>query len=319
MGNIILYMDKHTEGMERVLLDICPPELDLRFQYPCIGKAGTVEEADFIISTVVPVTREMMDRAPNLKLLQQAGAGYNHFDIKAAAEKGIYVANAPGENASTTAEMAIALMLACYRRLSMVDRRVKQGEWHTFTWRHDSYELRGKTVGIVGSGACGRNVMKRLAGWDLNIIYYDPYRLSSELEEAYEARYVDLDTLFRESDIVSLHCPLTDETRGLVNKERLSVMKPGAIIINEARGAVINEPDLIEALENNVIWGAGLDCWEQEPINPDNPLLKMEKVVTTSHLGASTRETMERCFGKAFDNAVRILHGERPVSVVNGL
>lgn len=319
MNNKLIYLDKHTEGMEQVLIDICPKEIDLRFQYPCVGKAGTVEEADFIMSTVYPVTREMIESAKNLKLVHMPGAGFNHIDIKAAAEKSVFVANSAGENASTTAEMAIALMLCCYRRVSAIDRRVKQGEWHTFTYRHDSYELRGKTVGVVGSGACGRNVMKRLQGWDVEIIYSDPYRMTEENEKLLNARYVDLDTLFREADIVSLHCPLTDETRGMVNKERLNTMKRNAIIINEARGAVINEPDLIEALQKGVIWGAGLDCWEKEPLDPKDPLLQMEKVITTSHLGGSTREAMCRCFGKGFDNAVKILHGERPDGVVNGL
>lgn len=317
--NVIVYLDKHTEGMERVFLDICPKELDLRFIHPCIGKQGKVEDANFIMATVAPVTREMIESAPGLRMIGMPGAGFNHIDIKAAAEKGIYVVNAAGQNSTTTAEMTIALMLACLRRLCMIDRRVKQGEWHTFTWRHDSYELLGKTVGLVGSGSCGRAVMERLQGWGVNIIYYDPYPMSTELEEKYHAKSVDLDTLFKESDIVSLHCPLNDSTRGLINKHYLSLMKPNAIIVNEARGAVVNEPDLIEALQNGTIWGAGLDCWEKEPLDPNSPLLQMEKVITTSHLGGSTREAMERCFGMCFDNAVRVLHGERPNNIVNGL
>lgn len=317
--NVLVYLDKHTEGMERVFLDICPKEIDLRFQYPMVGKKGSIEEANYILATVHPVTREMMDSAPGLKLVGMPGAGFNHIDVKAAAEKGIYVINASGQNSTTTAEMTICLMLACYRRLCMVDRRVKKGEWHTFTYRHDSYELRGKTIGIVGAGVCGRDVMQRLQGWDVNIIYSDPFPMKPEFEEKFHAKRVDMETLFREADIVSLHCPLTDSTRGLVNKHYLSLMKPRAIIVNEARGAVVNEPDLIEALQNETIWGAGLDCWEKEPLDPESPLLNMEKVITTSHLGGSTREAMERCFGMCFDNVLRVMNGERPNNIVNGL
>lgn len=319
MNNKAVYIDTITEGMEKLILSICPEEIDLHFLNPKYGKKGDPAECAFILASVAPVTKAMIESAPELKLIQSCGAGFNNVDMETAVKRGVIMANAAGQNNTSTAEMAIALMLACYRRLSFVDRRVKLGEWHTFTYRHDSYELRGKTVGVIGSGACGKAVMERLAGWMVNILYYDPIRMSPENEAKYNAKYVDLDTLFRESDIVSLHCPLTKETRGLVNMERIKTMKPTSIIINEARGAVINEPDLIQALEEGLIWGAGLDCWEKEPLDVNNPLLKMDKVITTSHLGAATKETVERVFSVAFGNVLRVYHGERPINIVNGL
>lgn len=317
MNNVAVYIATPSEGMEKVMIDICPPEIDLRFLHPTNGKPGRIEDADILLVNAVKVTREMIERAPNLRHIQTCSAGYNNVDLDAAREHGITVANCAGENATTTAEMAIALMLAVYRRICQVDKLVKQGEWHQFTWRHDSYELRGKTIGLIGAGACGRAVMQRLSGWEVRIIYSDPYRMKPEMEEALGAEYVDMDTLFKEADVVSLHCPLTDSTRGMVNRRTLGLMKKTAIIINEARGAVINEPDLIEALQNGTIWGAGLDCWEKEPIDPGNPLLKMDKVVTTSHLGGSTYDALCRMMETAYGNVLHLLHGEPLINVVS--
>ena len=202
-------------------------------------------------------------------------------------------------------------MLACMRRLSMIDRRCKQGEWHSWTWRHDSYELRDKVIGIVGGGNIGRMVLQRLQGWECkDFLYYDPYPMPKELEEKLHCRRVDLETLLRESDVVSLHCPLTKDTRGLIGEEQFNMMKPNAIIVNEARGAVIDDKALVKALEEGKIWGAAIDTWEKEPLDPNDPLVKMEKVITTSHLGAATRETVVRCFGVGYDNIMRMRRGE---------
>lgn len=208
-------------------------------------------------------------------------------------------------------------MLACMRRLSQIDSLVKKGEWHSWTWRHDQYELRGKTIGIVGGGAIGKGVMQRLQGWDCTLIYSDPYRMPIEKEQELHCEYVDLDTLLERSDVVSLHCPLTNETRGLMGAEQFKKMKKNAIIVNEARGAVIDDAALVEALRTGEIWGAALDVWEKEPLDPEDPLCKFEKVITTSHLGAATRETVIRCFGIGYDNILRAMKGEELVNRVN--
>ena len=316
MSNVVLYCEKlPTEGMETLISELCPKELDLRFLYPVKnGKKGDFEDADYILASICKIGKPEMDRAKNLKLIHVPATGYNHVDIAYAKEKGIPVCNSAGENASTTAEFTIALMLACMRRLSMIDRRCKPGEWHSWTWRHDSYELRGKTVGIVGGGAIGRMVMQRLQGWDCKLIYSDPYRMPEEMEKKLNCEYVSLETLLRESDVVSLHCPLTEQTRGMIGKEQLAMMKPNAIIVNEARGAVIDDKALVEALQNGTIWGAAIDTWEKEPLDPNDPLVKMEKVITTSHLGAATRETVIRCFSIGYQNILRQIHGEELVN-----
>ena len=175
----------------------------------------------------------------------------------------------------------------------------------------------GKTVGIVGGGAIGRMVMQRLQGWDCKLIYSDPYRMPEEMEKKLNCEYVSLETLLRESDVVSLHCPLTEQTRGMIGKEQLAMMKPNAIIVNEARGAVIDDAALVEALRTGEIWGAALDVWEKEPLDPEDPLCKFEKVITTSHLGAATRETVIRCFSIGYNNILRAMNGEELVNRVN--
>lgn len=317
--NVVLYCEKlPTEGMETLIMELCPPELDLRFLYPAKnGKKGDFEDANYILASICKIGKAEIDRAKGLKLIHVPATGYNHVDLEYAKSKGIPVCNSAGENATTTAEFTIALMLACMRRLSQIDHLVKKGEWHSWTWRHDQYELRGKTVGIVGGGAIGKGVMQRLQGWECTLIYSDPYRMPIEKEQELHCEYVDLDTLLERSDVVSLHCPLTNETRGMMGAEQFKKMKKNAIIVNEARGAVIDDAALVEALRTGEIWGAALDVWEKEPLDPEDPLCKFEKVITTSHLGAATRETVIRCFSIGYNNILRAMKGEELVNRVN--
>lgn len=317
--HIVVFVGEHTEPMERLMVECCDPSLDLRFTHPHFSTKGEIADAEALIVSGYKVTAELMDSAPKLRMVSNAGSAFSCIDIKAAKERSIFACNCPDKNSITTAEMSIALMLACWRRIPMVDHRVKNGEWHKYTYRHDSYELYGKTIGIIGAGRIGRLVMERLQGWGVNIIYFDPYPMTAEMEEKYHARRVDLDTLCREADAISLNCPLTDTTRNIINKEKLMLMKPTTIIVNEARGACINLDDLAWALENNVIWGAAIDVWEPEPCDPNSPLLKMEKVITTSHLGGSTKEALVRVYSEALENTARLFKTGRPNNVQNGL
>lgn len=318
-GNVVLYCEKlPTEGMETLIMELCPPELDLRFLYPVKnGKKGDFKDANYILASIRKIGKEEIDSAAGLKLIHVPATGYNHVDIAYANSKGIPVCNSRGENATTTAEFTIALMLACMRRLSQIDSLVKKGEWHSWTWRHDQYELRGKTVGIVGGGAIGKEVMKRLQGWDCRLIYSDPFRMPIELEQKYDCEYVSFESLLEQSDVVSLHCPLTAQTRGMMGKEQFKLMKKNAIVVNEARGAVIDDAALVEALETGEIWGAALDVWEKEPLDPNDPLCKFEKVITTSHLGAATRETVIRCFSIGYENIMNDINNKPLINIVD--
>lgn len=274
-------------------------------------------DANYILASIRKIGKEEIDSAAGLKLIHVPATGYNHVDIAYANSKGIPVCNSRGENATTTAEFTIALMLACMRRLSQIDSLVKKGEWHSWTWRHDQYELRGKTVGIVGGGAIGKEVMKRLQGWDCRLIYSDPFRMPIELEQKYDCEYVSFESLLEQSDVVSLHCPLTAQTRGMMGKEQFKLMKKNAIVVNEARGAVIDGAALVEALETGEIWGAALDVWEKEPLDPNDPLCKFEKVITTSHLGAATRETVIRCFSIGYENVMNDINNKPLINIVD--
>lgn len=317
---VILYCETVPEGFQKLINDLCPDEFELRFLFPKGDyPLGKIEEADYILASIYKINKEVLDEAKKVKLVHCPATGVNHIDLQYAKEKGIYVCNSAGLNASTTAEMTIALMQCAMRRICRVDAGVKNGEWHSWTWRHDMYELLGKTIGFIGGGNVAKQVMQRLQGWGVNIIYSDPYRMPLETEEKLHAHYVDQDTLLRESDVVSLHCPLTPTTRGMINKDAFCKMKRSAIIVNEARGPVIDHDDLVEALQTGEIWGAAIDTWWSEPIDINDPLLKMEKVITTSHLGAASRECAERCFKLGFDNISAMEHGEKLINIVNGL
>ena len=251
-----------------------------------------------------------MDRAKNLKLIHVPATGYNHVDLEYAKQKGIPVCNSNGENATTTAEFTIALMLACMRRLSMIDRRCKQGEWHSWTWRHDSYELRDKVIGIVGGGNIGRMVLQRLQGWECkDFLYYDPYPMPKELEEKLHCRRVDLETLLRESDVVSLHCPLMDNTYHLINRETIQKMKDGVILLNTARGGLINEADLRDALLSGKVYAAASDVVSTEPIRADNPLLGLDNMIITPHIAWASHEARQRLMDTAVENVRNFLNG----------
>lgn len=315
----VLYTEKAPNDFLKLLSDLCPPEFELVFLYPgTVGKRGAIEDAEYILPPVYHMTREEIDKATKVKLIHAPCTGVNYIDLDYAREKKIPVCNSPGGNAVTTAEMSVALMLCTLRRICLVDRRVKMGEWHTWTWRHDSYELYEKTVGIIGAGTIGREVMQRLQGFGVRIIYSDPYRMPDELEKKYAAKYVDMDTLLKESDVVSLNCPLTPQTEGLISERELTMMKPSAIIVNESRGKVIDHDALVMALKEGEIWGAGLDCWWSEPIPKNDPLLQMDNVVTTSHIGGAAYESVIRVFAPAFENVQRVSRGETPLNIVNG-
>ncbi|MET1159887.1 MAG: D-2-hydroxyacid dehydrogenase [Thermoprotei archaeon] len=253
-----------------------------------------VKDVDALIVRSKPlVTRRVIEAANKLKIIVRAGVGLDNIDLDAAKEKGIEVANVPEAATNSVAELAIGLMISVLRKIAYADRMMRQGKW--VKKESMGFELRGKTLGIIGMGRIGRAVA-RIAyhGFGMKILYYDVYRAPREFEEEVRARYVDLETLLRESDIVSIHVPLTPETKHLINEERLKLMKKNAILINTARGAVVNTNALIKALKEGWIAGAGLDVYEEEPLPPDHPLLKLDNVVLTPHIGASTYEAQER-------------------------
>ncbi len=239
-----------------------------------------------VVRSATRVTKEIIDAGKQLKVIARAGVGLDNIDVKAAEARGIKVLNAPEAPTVAVAELVLAHMLAWARHLPRADSGMKAGRWEKAQLMGS--ELRGKTLGIVGTGRIGRAIGYRAKAFSMNLLAYDT-RQSPEFAEQTGAKYVDLDTLLRESDFVTLHVPLIPETKHMISKRELELMKPTAVLINTSRGGVVDEGALAEALRTGKIAGACLDVYEREPPR-DSPLLKLPNVMLTPHLGASTRE-----------------------------
>lgn len=280
-------------------LACCPESSDEAFD----AEIGT---AEVLWHSLKPVTAQVIARAPALRLVQKIGTGVNTIDLEAAKARGIAVCNLPGANGPAVAEMALLLMLACLRRLRDLDAAVRvEGGWHAVTGMQDRFgEIGGRTVGLVGFGA----VPQLLAGWLAAMGAKVVYCARTAKECSYER--LPLPELLACSDIVSLHVPLTEATQGLMGASSLSLMKPGAILINTARGGLVDEAALVDALKSGKLGAAGLDVFAHEPPPSSHPLLALPNVVASPHLAWLTQETLERCLKLAAENVRRLASGE---------
>lgn len=242
-----------------------------------------------IIRSGTKLTRDVLENAAQLKAIARAGVGLDNVDIPTATQKGIVVMNTPGGNTVSTAELTFSMLLALSRKIPQAWDSLRKGEWKRSKFR--GVEVRNKTLGIIGLGRVGTQLSKYAKAFDMRVLGYDPY-VSSERAQQIGVEMVDLDKLFAESDYISVHTPLTAETKDLLGKEAIAKMKPGARILNCARGGIANEEALIEALREGKLSGAAIDVWSKEPPS-GNPLLEMENVVATPHLGASTTEAQD--------------------------
>ena len=276
---------------------------------------SAVAEADFILHFGTPVHDDVLRAAGKAKLVQMMAAGYDEMNLKLMSELGIPCANNGGANSWAVSDHTLMLMLALNKKLALGERSVRDGSWNRSVGRLNTYEMAGKLVGLVGIGNIGRQVARRVQAFDALVQYHDVYPLDEEREKELNVTRVGLDELFRTSDVVSLHTPLTAETRHLVNRERIATMKPTALLINTARGPVVDEAALIEGLQAGRIAGAGLDVFEQEPIDPANPLLAMDNVVLTPHIAGITWDTWSRRARFAYANMQRVWRGEAPQAV----
>lgn len=249
-------------------------------------------QPDAMIVRITPITREVIEANPNLKVVVRHGAGFDALDVKACHDNGVQALYAPVANSTSVAETALLLILECSRNVTTLKN----------TWVQDYYKaklktkkttLNGKTVGIIGCGNIGSRLAIRAMALEMNVLAYDPYKPAKDFPEGVEV-VRDLDRIFKECDYVSLHVPNTPVTKDMVNKERLSMMKPTAFLINTARGACVVEEDLYEACKNGVIAGAGLDAIRQEPVDPENPLLALDNVIIYPHIGGNTVEAAHR-------------------------
>jgi D-3-phosphoglycerate dehydrogenase len=266
-----------------------------------------------IVRSKTKVTEPVIAAAVALKAIGRAGIGVDNINVPAATERGIVVFNTPDANATTTAELTIAHLLSLSRHLPQADRSVRSGAW-TPT-RFVGSELAGKTIGVVGFGTIGRLVAARCAGLQMHVVAYDPF-VAPEIMAQASAEPRDLDALIAEADYVTLHCPLIDKTRNLIDAVRIARMKPGARLINCARGGLVDEAALAAALESGHLAGAALDVFSQEPPK-ESPLLKLDSVVLTPHLGASTEEAQQAVSVRIAEDIARFLTTGAAESAVN--
>lgn len=274
-----------------------------------------IQDADIIVTKEMPVNGDLIRQFPNsVKLICEAGTGYNNLDLDAAKEKGITVCNIPAYSSQRVAHTTIMMILNLSSTMQTQMKMLAHGNHDNFTknLQVPHVEVNGKTLGIIGAGNIGRSVIKVAQALDMDILVYTRTPKADENG----IRYVDLPTLLKSSDYVSLHCPLTPQTRHIINEETLSMMKPTAFLINTSRGALVDEPALIKALQNGVIAGAGLDVQETEPPVKDNPLYTLDNVILTPHMGWKGLETRQRLVSILDGNIKAYLNGS-PVNVVS--
>ncbi|MBK3495513.1 D-glycerate dehydrogenase [Viridibacillus sp. YIM B01967] len=262
------------------------------------------------------MTREIIENAPKLEIITNLAVGYNNIDIEAAKENGITVTNTPDILTGTTADLAFALMLATARRIPEAEREVRAGKWTGWSVTQlTGMDIHGATLGVVGMGRIGEAVARRGNGFDMKVLYHNRTR-KPKAEEQYGFEYAELDNLLKESDFVVLLTPLTPETKGLIGKREIALMKNSAILINVARGGIVDEHALYNALENKEIWAAGLDVFETEPVPVDHPLLSLPNVVVLPHIGSASIRTRNNMMAKNVESIVTYLQGKEIQSQV---
>jgi phosphoglycerate dehydrogenase-like enzyme len=301
----VLFHYQAGERLTRRLRALAADGLDVRIVAPedPDGLARELPGTEILWHALAPVTAELIEAAPRLRLIQKWGVGLNTIDLAAAQARGIRVANMPGTNTRAVVELTLLLILACLRRLAEVDPALRGGQWAPPLATMEALgELGGRRVGLVGMGAVPQMLAPILKAMTAEPVYWS----RAEKPDA-PARFLPLAELLATSDVVSLHLPLTEETTGLVD---VRAIKPGAILVNTARGGLVDEPALIGALRSGRLGAAGLDVFEAEPIDPNNPLLALPNVTVTPHLAWLTGETLERSLEVARQNALNLRTGE---------
>lgn len=295
-------------------IEACTPDGFILDRIESGDQAHVVEKvvgADYLIVGWLGAREPVIAAAlPSIKLVQKLGIGVDKIAVSMAQGGGVPVAVTSGGNRTQVAEHAVMLMLAATRQLLPGDASLREGRWLKAELRVVMSELYRKRVGLLGFGNIGREVARRLSGFETETVYHDVVRAEPEVERELDARYVELDELIEGSDILSLHVPSTDVTRGMFDRQRLLSMRPGAYLVNTARGNLVVEDDLVEVLREGHLRGAGLDVTAHEPMEPNDAILTAPNVVLTPHVGGSSVENVTRIAQHAFDNIVRVSRGE---------
>jgi D-3-phosphoglycerate dehydrogenase len=304
----VLATDKVSNSGLRSLVDDDRFEVVFAHDSASSDFAAALEGAKaLIVRSATTVDAALLDRGAHLKVIGRAGVGVDNIDIPAATERGIAVVNAPSGNTIAAAEMTMALILATLRHVAAADASLRAGRWDRNLFK--GAELRGRRLGLIGAGRIGAEVAIRCQAFGMDVIIFDPY-LPEERADEIGSRLTDLDEVVKTSDVISLHVPLNEETRGIINEAAIMRMKSGTYVVNASRGGVVNEADLAAALESGHLGGAALDVYEDEPLNGESPLRNAPNLTLTPHLGASTVEAQEHVAVEVAENVAAVLEGD---------
>ncbi len=280
-------------------------------------QAAAADKHAIVCQLTDTIDAALMDSASELKVISNVAVGFDNIDIPAATERGVLVTNTPGVLTDTTADLAFTLLMAASRRIAEADRFLRSGSWHQ--WEIDMFcghDIHGRTLGVFGLGRIGREMAERARGFRMRVIYHDVNRATPQQEAEWGIEYVDRETLFRDSDFLSIHVPLNEHTRHAVGSAEFEWMKPTAVLVNTSRGPVVDEQALARALEDGQIASAGLDVFENEPV-VEPRLLALENVVLVPHIGSASISTRTRMCTMAAENAAAVLTEQRPPNPVN--
>lgn len=317
MPHKVLYQNRPSPALLGLQLSVQPPEFEAEFlekDDPPEARTRKLAESEFLLAG--RVDEALLAQMPKLRMIQAGGVGYENLDVEACQRRGIPVAITPEGTVVGVSEHTVMMMLAIYKHLTEAHNALKQGEWIHNRLRPICLMLEEKRVGIVGMGRIGREVAKRLKGFDVETVYYDIRPLSGEDEARLGARYLPLDELLRTSDIVTLHVFLAEGSKHMIGERELRSMKPTAVLINTSRGGVVDEAALYRVLKDGHLYGAGIDAWEVEPTPPDNPILSLPNVLVTPHMATANRDAVVKKSQAAYANFQRVLRGEPPMNTV---
>jgi D-3-phosphoglycerate dehydrogenase len=293
-------------------VDTVPTEVDLRKEPHRVVEQ--VQGYDAVLAGAEIYSREVLQQLPDLKVISRYGVGFDAVDLAAADAQNIVVTITPGVNHHSVAEQAFALLMGIARMTRTQDRAVRSGEWE----RELTPRVWGSTIGIVGLGRIGQAVATRAIGMGMHVLAYDPFP-NEEFAKTHQIKLLSLEELLKQSDYVTLHLPVTPETIDIINRDTLALMKPGSVLINTARGGLIDENALVEALESGHLRGAGLDVFKKEPLPVESPLIKLENVLLSCHTGGLDQESHRDAYAMAAQNIVKLHQGEWPVECVMNL
>ena len=314
----VVFLTGLHEKIVEIVTDYNPEGFETQVIYrdtPLEEQKAAVADADFLLVYGARLHDDVLKAAPKARMVQLLAAGYDSMNLKLLRELEIPCCNNGGANSRAVADQALFLMLSLYKQGIAGHASTTAGNWNSPIDGFNTFEIADKLVGVLGIGNIGRQVAKRVQGFDARVQYYDLFRLSDEQERELDVTRVGLEELFKTSDIITCHTPLTPDTRHIVNAEMLALMKSSAVIINTSRGPVVDEAALIEALQEGRIAGAGLDVFEQEPVDPNNPLLKMDNVVVSPHSAGTTWNTWFRRAEFAYRNMNGVWNGDAPMAV----